>query len=129
MFFMQDRFFRGLRLVLALDPGRVALGEVVIDAIENEYIPELEKKLEREPDEGKQAEIQELMGVWSDYANRNSSQGRSWNVEGVKVLSNMGNKWGLSESEKEKARPAVLMDFSKDGDMASRRLARPAGAR
>ena len=34
MFFTGDRFFRGLRLILALDSKNVAVGEVVLDAIE-----------------------------------------------------------------------------------------------
>jgi len=111
MFFIRDRFFRGLRLVLALDPSRVAIGEVVVDAIENEYLPELVDQLEREPDEGRRARIQNLIDVWSGYANRSSQQGRSWNVEGVKVISNVGNKVGKTESQKEELAQAVTVRF------------------
>lgn len=111
MFFTRDRFFRGLRLVLALDPNKVAIGEVVVDAIEKEYLPQLVDQFEREPDEGRRAEIQNLIDLWSDYANRMAPQGRSWNSEATKVIVNVGNKVGKSEAQKEELAQAVAVRF------------------
>jgi hypothetical protein len=101
MFFKHDRFLRGLRLFLALDPGRIAIGEVVIDAIETKFLPELEEAFMREPDEGKRNKIQRLIDIWVKYGNRNSAEGRSWSSEAAKVISAMTSGVYFSESMKE----------------------------
>jgi hypothetical protein len=101
MFFAKDKFLSGLRVVLALDPSRVALGEVVIDAINNEYIPELTTMYNKETDERKKEDIAEMIEVWEDYGDRTSSNGRKWNKVGIIQVNRVGNAWHLGESAKE----------------------------
>jgi hypothetical protein len=83
---------RSLRLFLALEPDRTALGEIVLDAIENQYIPELEKRLEREPDEGKKRKLERLIDVWEKYGKRNTTQGRSWAKEAAAIVASICRK-------------------------------------
>lgn len=100
MFFMSDRFFRGLRLVLALESKNVVVGEVVLDIIENEYLPALQDALLRTQDESESRELQDLFGVWEQYGDRRS-KGSIWNEKATQIISAVGNKFRMSESQKE----------------------------
>jgi hypothetical protein len=111
MFFTEDKFFKGLRFVLALDQRNVALGEVVIQVINEDIIPELQTRKAREPDEGKQEELQKEIDIWKKYGNKSKKEGRSWNVEAVKVIGNLGNAWGLTEQDKEEMAQQITSNF------------------
>lgn len=111
MFFKNDRFFNGLRLVLALDPNRIAIGEVVIDAINNKYVPELEAKIEGEDDLGRLEELEALLEKWERYGSRRTSEGYSWSEEGAKVVKSVANKFGISDSQAEELALDVTSRF------------------
>jgi hypothetical protein len=85
-------------MLLALSPSRTALGEVVIDAIENEFLPNLKNELAREDDEGKRRKLEDLIELWEKYGDRRG-KGKVWAEDGLKVLSSLANQ--LTESEKE----------------------------
>jgi hypothetical protein len=111
MFFTKDNFFRGLRLILALDQDKVMLREVLVDVIERGKIPELQTKKAREPDEGKKEELQKEIDIWKTYADRNSSQSRSWANDLTAQIGAIGNSYGFSESNKEEMAQDIVGKF------------------
>lgn len=110
MFFMHDKFFKGLRLVIALDQSRVAIGEIAIDIIERDIIPNLQKEKSREKNERKKEQLSEEIREWQEYTKR-SDKGRVWNEEATKIVSNIGNTRNWSESMKEEIAQDVISKF------------------
>lgn len=111
MFFKNDRFFKGLRLMLALDPRRIAIGEVVIDVIQENFIPDLKERIGREADDEKREELELQLEEWERYGNRRTPEGFSWNEEGAKIIKSVANKFRLSDSQAEELALDVTSRF------------------
>jgi len=95
------KFFAGLRMVLALDYNKVVLGEVILDLVENKYLPSLRRKLDKARDESERERLQELIDLWEPYGDRKTSQGADWNKMAAAQVTNATKKWGLGNSDAE----------------------------
>lgn len=62
------RFFNGIRLMLAAEYSQIVLGEVMVDAIKNIYLPELEGRLAGEDDPRKAGRLEKLIEQWTEYS-------------------------------------------------------------
>ena len=101
MFFADDKFLRGLRLILAIDVNRTAIAEPIFDAIQNIYIPKLQAAMNK-ADERDRDKYLDMIDEWKDYGNRRSSKGRQWAELAVNsIVSKIKWKFGLSESQTE----------------------------
>ena len=108
---MEDRFFKGLRFVIALSPNKVALGEVALDVIQRNIIPELQKDQKRAKDEKKKEAIQKEIDEWKVWGDRRTPEGKSWNVEATKIVGSIGKTLFLTESQKEDVAQDVVNEF------------------
>ena len=111
MSFTNDRFFRSLRIMLAFNANRIALGEVAIDFIESYILPKMETEYRRESDAGRLDEIGEQIEMWKKYAKRNTPQGKSWNNEAAKVVSSQARKFGFNDGEAEDLANEIASEF------------------
>lgn len=111
MFFMEDRFFKGLRLIIALDPNKVALGEVVLDIIQREVLPKLNTDKKRAKSDKEKESIQEEIDEWEIWGDRRTPEGRSWNTEAAKIVGSIGKTLFLTESQKEDVAQDIVSSF------------------
>jgi len=123
----EERFLRGLRLVLAFDgrhlvalnANRIALGVVVTDNIERIIIPKLQKELDSERDEGKQEEIVRQIELWEKYADDSTPEGKSWNIEAAKVVAAQAHKFKLPANDAEDLANDIASEFYTNPRLAS----------
>jgi hypothetical protein len=104
-------FFAGLRVVLALDPSRTVLGDVVLDAINSRIVPELEAELEETDDIGKQEEMDRLIRIWKVYGDKRTAEGQSWNKEGAKTVGAVAAKYSRSQADAEDLASEIAAKF------------------
>lgn len=112
------QFFASLRNILAIRQGQISLADVVIDAIENKILPEIQDKYEEEDDIGKKEEIEEQIEMWEDYANE-SREGKIWNKEGAKVVSHISQKYDIPDREAEDIANEIAAEFYANDRMRS----------
>lgn len=101
-----NRFFRGLRLMLAMprrfdavSPSRVGLGAVALHNVEHVIIPKIEESVMDADNEGDRENAMHELAVWSKYAEDNTPQGKSWNVEAIKVAVSVARKFGMTNDD------------------------------
>ena len=107
---MHPNFFSQLRVVIALDKSRISLGDVVIDFINEEVIPDLQKKLKRLRNQEKRAEVEEKIEEWKKWGD-SRDLGKKWNTEAVKVIVNIGRKMNLNDYDLEDMASEILLQM------------------
>lgn len=110
---MMNTFFKELRLMLArelgarIQPEDIAIGEVVMDKINSDFIPELEDKLSKEDDERKREELQNLISIWGEYGDRRNPLSKVWNEIAAHEIANVF--WGVDDAVAEDAAQTIAM--------------------
>lgn len=105
------RIFSSLRRVLALDPKRHTLGEIAIRVINENILPEMEARIESEPDLGKRAKLEQMLDLWESYGDRRTPEGRSFTEEAMKIIVSIARKGRLTNTETEDLASDIVLSF------------------
>jgi hypothetical protein len=88
------------RMVMAVDYNNVVLGYVMLDIIENTYLPKLNRKLQdlREEDVSERAKLDKVISLWEKEAKDIKKGNKNvWNVKPAKAIEGIAAARGIKD--------------------------------
>jgi hypothetical protein len=122
-----DRFFTEIRTMLAREYGarlqtkNSAMGEVVINKINTDFIPDLTKKLEREDDPAEREKLEKVIELWREYGDKRNPLSRKWNTIATNEVADTFRSLDDAEAE-DAAQNIAKMAWERDWIMQSGRF-------
>lgn len=96
MTYKNDRFLQSLREVLAFDKHDTAIGAIIVDIIDNIYLPAIKAEMDAEPDEGRKNDIYRTFKLWKQYGARGPKED-VWTAEAVKSIIKAASRAGVRD--------------------------------
>ena len=112
-------FFAFLRKEMVRVASNVVIGALAREAIEDKYLPILEKAIKKEKDERKKKELIERYDEYKEYAD-NSKKGREFDKAAAAAIRQMVKAFGGNEQDVDDVAQATALSLLKKGSGRSR---------
>ena len=105
------KFLAGLRRVLALNLGRMNLGIMAHKAIQEEFIPRLQKKLAAAKTDNEKDMLERLISEYEKYSDPKTSEGNIYNNTAASIVRTNAQRSSMGNEDMEDLTQQLAIDF------------------